>query len=42
MAVEIREVKSRRDLRKFVRFPLKLYRNNPYWVPALIKDDLNS
>lgn len=42
MAVEIREVKSRRDLRKFVKFPLKLYRNHPYWVPSLIKDELNT
>ena len=42
MSVEIREVKSRRDLRKFVRFPLKLYHKHPYWVPSLIRDELNS
>ena len=31
----LREVRSRRDLRKFIDFPLKLYRNNPYYVPQM-------
>ncbi|HZW78085.1 MAG TPA: GTP cyclohydrolase [Flavobacteriaceae bacterium] len=40
--LEIKEVLSRRDLEKFVKFPFKLYKTCPYWVPPLIKDEINS
>ncbi|MBL7075265.1 hypothetical protein ISS37_08530 [candidate division KSB1 bacterium] len=33
--MEIREVTSRRELRRFLELPYKLYRNDPYWVPPL-------
>jgi ribosomal protein S18 acetylase RimI-like enzyme len=42
MAIEIRPVSSHRDLKRFVRFPFTLYRGNPYWVPPLISDELNT
>ena len=42
MSVTIKEVQSRRELKKFVKFPLSLYRNHPYFVPTLIQDDMNS
>ncbi len=35
----VKEVTNLRDLRAFIRFPNKLYRGNPYWVPALFMDD---
>jgi GNAT superfamily N-acetyltransferase len=37
-AVEIRPVTTRRDLRAFVRFPWRVYRGDPLWVPPLICD----
>jgi GNAT superfamily N-acetyltransferase len=37
--VSIKEVTNLRELRAFIRFPNKLYRDNPYWVPALFMDD---
>lgn len=37
--IEIKEVKSSRDLRRFIAFPHKLYAGNPYWVPALRSDE---
>ncbi len=40
--IVIKEAHSVRDLRKFVDFPFKLYKDNPYWVPALRSDDLNT
>ncbi len=40
MAVEIREVKSKRDLKIFVRFPFSLYKNNKYWIPSIIKNEM--
>ncbi|MBM4340886.1 MAG: N-acetyltransferase [Deltaproteobacteria bacterium] len=36
----LREVKEKQDLMTFIRFPWKVYRGNPYWVPPLIKDQL--
>lgn len=34
--VEIRPVRSRRDLKRFVKVPFHLHRNRPQWVPPLI------
>ena len=42
MSVEIREVTTIRQLKTFIRFPLALYKNNPYYVPALYNDELNT
>lgn len=35
------EVKTANDLKNFVNFPMKLYKNNHNYVPPLIKDELN-
>ena len=40
MGIEIKEVKTKRDLRKFVKFNLKLYKGNPYHVPNLIDEEM--
>jgi ribosomal protein S18 acetylase RimI-like enzyme len=42
MSIELREVKNNKDLKKFVLFPYSLYKNHKYWVPPLIKGELNS
>lgn len=42
MSIEIKEVKTRRQLRKFVNFPEKLYKNNPYYVPPLVFDQMDT
>ena len=42
MAVRLREVETLKDLRAFVKFPLALYRGNPYYVPTLISDDVHT
>ncbi len=39
MDLLIKEVTNLRELRTFVRVPNKLYRDSPYWVPALFADD---
>ncbi len=38
--VEIREVRSRRDLLKFVTYPNQLYRDVPQYMPPLISEDM--
>lgn len=42
MSVIIKEVKTRSELRKFVNFPEKLYRNNPYYVPPIVFDQMDT
>ncbi len=37
--VEVREVKTRKEKRDFINFPLKLYKDNPYFVPPLYCDE---
>src|ERR1044072_767488 len=37
-SVEIRPVRSRRELKRFVKVPFRLHRNHPQWVPPLIFD----
>src|SRR6059058_5654013 len=36
MAVEVRPVRSRKDLNKFIKLPFRLYKDAPNWVPPLI------
>ncbi len=38
MSVEIRPVRSRRDLTRFIRLPWRLYDTQPLWVPPLISE----
>ena len=40
--IEIKEVKSRKEMKKFVDLPFEVYKGNPYWVPTLKKDELAS
>lgn len=42
MSVVIKEVQSRKELREFVNFPEKLYRHNPYYVPPLEFDQMDT
>ncbi len=40
--VTIKQAEKKSDLRKFVTFPFSLYKDSPYWVPPLIKGELDS
>lgn len=40
--VTIKEVTDKAALKKFVKFPFKLYKDSPYWVPPLIKEEMDS
>ncbi len=42
MSLEIRPVRTRAELRKFVNFPEKLYHDNPYYVPPLVFDQMDT
>lgn len=40
--ITIREVKSAQELKTFVDLPFQIYKNNPYWVPPIKKNELKS
>lgn len=40
MSIEIREVKTKKELLHFVKFNLELYKGSPYHVPNLILDEV--
>ena len=42
MSVIIRKVESRKDFKTFARFANNLYKGNPYYVPSMPSDDLNT
>jgi GNAT superfamily N-acetyltransferase len=37
--ITIKEVSNKKDLDAFIKFPFKLYKNSPYWIPPIIKDE---
>ena len=40
--VSVKQVQSKSDLKRFVKFPFSLYKDSPYWVPPIIKDEMES
>ena len=40
MAVNITEVNSKKDMKQFMLFPMKLYAGSPYYVPPLIHEEI--
>ena len=38
--IEIREAIEKKGIKDFVCFPFSLYKDNPYWVPPIIKDEM--
>lgn len=40
MSVIIREVSGKKELKKFVKFHIDLYKDNPYHVPGLIQEEM--
>ncbi|MCX7862235.1 MAG: hypothetical protein N2449_04510 [Bacteroidales bacterium] len=42
MNIVIKEVGSKADIKKFVKFPFSLYKCTPNWVPPIISDEIKS
>ncbi len=40
--IEIKEIHSKKEMRQFVTFPFSLYKNNSFWVPPIINDEIVS
>ena len=39
--VQVRKAQGEQDIVKLVKFPFDIYRNDPYWVPPLIKERID-
>ncbi len=39
MSVEIYEVRTKKDFKKFVDFQYKIYKNNKFWIPPIKSDE---
>jgi hypothetical protein len=42
MSIQLKEVTTKSDLKKFICFPFELYKGNKYWVPPLIFDEFKT
>ena len=42
MAITIKTVSTRKELKTFVRFANRLYKGSKYYVPSMPLDDLNT
>ena len=40
--IKIQEISTKKELKQFVKFPFSLYKGNKYWVPPIIKDEVES
>ncbi|MFD1061897.1 GTP cyclohydrolase [Winogradskyella litorisediminis] len=40
--IEIKEAISKKELKQFVKFPFKLYKDSKYWVPPIISEELKT
>lgn len=41
-SITIVEVNDKASLKKFVKFPINLYKGNPYYVPSLVLDEMET
>jgi hypothetical protein len=42
MSIEIRRVESEGQLRKFIKFPFRIFKGNPNWIPPFFMDEFNT
>ena len=40
--IEVKEIFSKKELKEFIKFPFELYKDNKYWVPPIIQEELDS
>ena len=40
--ITLQKITSKKEMKQFVKFPFSLYKNNKYWVPPIIKDEVDN
>jgi len=42
MSITVKRITSKQDIKQFVKFPMNLYKDNAYYVPPIIKDEMET
>ena len=40
--IKLKEVKTKKELKAFVKFPFRLYKDSEYWVPPIISQEIKT
>jgi len=40
--IKIQEISTKKEIKQFVKFPFSLYKDNSYWVPPIISEEVES
>ena len=40
--ITLKKIASKKEMKQFVTFPFSVYKNNKYWVPPIIKDEIDN
>lgn len=40
--ITLKKINTKKEMKQFVTFPFSLYKNNKYWVPPIIKDEVDN
>ncbi len=40
--ISVKEVQTKKAMKQFVAFPFSIYKNSKYWVPPIIKDEMDT
>lgn len=40
--ITLKEMTTKKEMKQFVKFPFSIYKNNNYWVPPIIKEELET
>jgi len=40
--IVIKEAKTKKEMKDYVKFSFELYKNNPYWIPPIIAEELET
>ena len=40
--IKVIEVTTSKEMDEFVRFPFSLYKDNPFWTPPLIQEEIDT
>lgn len=42
MSITVKRISNKKDIKKFVKFPMDLYKGNEFFVPSIIKDEMSN
>ncbi|MGY0426188.1 MAG: GTP cyclohydrolase, partial [Polaribacter sp.] len=40
--ITLKKKTTKKEMKEFVTFPFSLYKNNKYWVPSIIKEEIEN